>query len=1094
MSEHPNQPDFEPSGFFALRTPLLPFDELLSWGAGLDAPANRDPSRLAEALAADRSHLRGRLRAVVARPDVREALFVASPDLEERLDVWLREPDCEAGQKMERALVRYFSRMAGRATPFGLFAGCSVGTVSSETRLVIADRAGYQRHTRLDMDYVVALTEALARDPTVQNALDFSVNSSLYRVNGRICFAEVRRNGKGWTHHQVALEASDYLAATLARANAGAAPAALATALVDDDRATLDGATLDGAALGDAREYVAELISNQVLISELHPTVTGPEPIHGLVARLREQTDTTAGKVLEDARFALAALDAGGLGADPARYREIARRLESLPGKVELGRLFQVDMIKPAVDATLGQDVLGEIVRGVTILHRLARPPREDPLVRFREAFVTRYEGREVPLVEVLDTEAGIGFDKATGASTEASSLLEDLTFPQPVNETASWGKRDALLLRHLSDALTSGRQEISLSPRDLEEMSNSTPLPLPSAFAVMAAVAAPSEAAFAAGDFRVLLEGGSGPSGARLLGRFCHADPALCRHVEEHIRAEEALQPDALFAEVVHLPEGRMGNVLARPTLRAYEIPHLGRSSVPAPGQIPVSDLLVSVAGDQIVLRSARLGRRVVPRLTSAHNFSMSQGMYRFLCALQTQGTVGDFSWDWGVLRDAPFLPRVVTGRLVLSPARWQARREELRTLDQADDAARFQAVQAWRANRQLPRWIALADMDNELPIDLDNVFSVETLVGLINKREQATLVEFLPGPDELCARGPEGRFVHELVVPFIRRLERDKTQEATERRGDFHTAPAVLPPAPRRFPPGSEWLYAKLYTGSATADQVLREVVRPVSQAAVHSGAADSWFFIRYGDPDWHVRLRFHGDPQRLLGEVLPALRAATLPLLEDGRVWRFQLDTYEREIERYGGAEGIGLAEQLFQADSEAVLALVEQSPEDARGDARWRWALQGMDQLLIDLGLDLAGKLEVIRRTRDAFAKEFCVEPQFRHQLNAKYRKERRTVEALLVPDGEGQALPTPEHAVLHRRSEQWASAIADLKAREQAGKLRQSVKELAVSYLHMHANRLLRSAHRAQELVLYDFLARNYESRVIRERDRVNRSE
>ena len=36
-------------------------------------------------------------------------------------------------------------------------------------------------------------------------------------------------------------------------------------------------------------------------------------------------------------------------------------------------------------------------------------------------------------------------------------------------------------------------------------------------------------------------------------------------------------------------------------------------------------------------------------------------------------------------------------------------------------------------------------------------------------------------------------------------------------------------------------------------------------------------------------------------------------------------------------------------------------------------------------------------------------------------------------------------------------------------------------ELAVSYLHMHANRLLRSAHRAQELVLYDFLARLYQS-------------
>jgi hypothetical protein len=35
---------------------------------------------------------------------------------------------------------------------------------------------------------------------------------------------------------------------------------------------------------------------------------------------------------------------------------------------------------------------------------------------------------------------------------------------------------------------------------------------------------------------------------------------------------------------------------------------------------------------------------------------------------------------------------------------------------------------------------------------------------------------------------------------------------------------------------------------------------------------------------------------------------------------------------------------------------------------------------------------------------------------------------------------------------------------------------------AASYLHLHANRLLRSAHHAQEVILYDFLARLYESR------------
>src|SRR5262245_33105060 len=152
MRETTSLDDFAPSGFFALRTPLLPFDELRAWGDGLEAAsAGGDPARLETAYATDRACLRRRLRTAFLRPEVREALFVASPDLEGRFDLWLRGPDSEAGQKIERALVRYFARMAGRATPFGLFAGCSVGTVGGETRLAFTERARYRRHTRLDM-------------------------------------------------------------------------------------------------------------------------------------------------------------------------------------------------------------------------------------------------------------------------------------------------------------------------------------------------------------------------------------------------------------------------------------------------------------------------------------------------------------------------------------------------------------------------------------------------------------------------------------------------------------------------------------------------------------------------------------------------------------------------------------------------------------------------------------------------------------------------------------------------------------------------------------------------------------------------------
>jgi thiopeptide-type bacteriocin biosynthesis protein len=1078
MRQPPPPNDFAPSGFFAVRTPLLPFDDLLAWGDGLEAAAaGDDPARLEAAVAADRARLRRRLRAVFARPEAREALFVASPELEGRFDVWLRQPESEPGQKIERALVRYFARMAGRATPFGLFAGCSVGTLGDETRLALAERARYRRHTRLDMDYLVTLTDALARAPDLRPALAFGVNSSLYPARGRLRYCAVRRNGSGWTHHQVALEATDYLEATLARARGGASPEALAAALVERDPA---------ASVEEARDYVGDLIDNQVLVSELGPAVTGPEPIHDLAARLRQRAAMPAFR-LEQVREELEALDAGGLGADPARYRHIARLLEAVPGEAQLGRLFQVDMVKPVLSARLGPAVLDEVRRGVALLHRLARRPRDDRLARFREAFVSRYEGREVPLVEALDEDTGIGFDTLSGAAAEGSSLLDGLTLPEAGEETARWGRREAVLLRKLGEALAGGAGEVVLTPRDVEEMAEPDPPPLPDAFAVLAAVAAGSEAAVAAGDFRVLLAGGAGPSGARLLGRFCHADPDLHRWVQEHLRAEEALQPDAVFAEVVHLPEGRLGNVLARPVLRAYEIPYLGRAGVPAERQLPVTDLHVSVAGGRFLLRSARLGRRVIPRLTSAHNFHTSHGIYRFLCALQAEGTAGDLGWDWGPLGDAPFLPRVVSGRLVLSRASWRVSQEELASLGRVQGAARFRAVQAWRARRRLPRWIALADADNELPIDLDNVLAVDTLVELVKGRDRAALVELFPGPDQLWARGPEGRFVHELAVPFVRSLPSPPLRGRGVGGEGADSVLGIRSPVRRTFPPGSEWLYAKLYTGPATADQVLRDVVRPVTAAALESGAADRWFFVRYGDPDWHLRLRVHGRPARLHGEVLPALQGAVAPLLEDGRLWRVQLDTYEREVERYGGPEGVVLAERLFHADSEAALALAALLAEDPRGDLRWRLAFAGMDRLLADLNFDPDTRRTVVRQACEVFAAEFRAGADVKHQLGTRFRPERPTLEALLGPTPGGDARLAPGLEVLRHRSERLAPVTAELRACARAGRLSVPPAGLALSYLHMHANRLLRSAHRAQELVLYDFLERLYHSRAARRR-------
>src|SRR5439155_25206959 len=138
-----------------------------------------------------------------------------------------------------------------------------------------------------------------------------------------------------------------------------------------------------------------------------------------------------------------------------------------------------------------------------------------------------------------------IGFPPSEAGGADEGPLLKGLDLAGKSSETTPWGARERFLLEKLARALSDGTPEISLTEPDLEPILARDPPPMPDAFAVLASVAAASDEAISRGNFRILWTGTDGPSGVRLLGRFCQADPLLRRHVETHLRAEEALDPE---------------------------------------------------------------------------------------------------------------------------------------------------------------------------------------------------------------------------------------------------------------------------------------------------------------------------------------------------------------------------------------------------------------------------------------------------------------------------------------------------------------------------------------------------------------------
>src|SRR5205085_2668021 len=72
-------------------------------------------------------------------------------------------------------------------------------------------------------------------DAALRPELILRPNTSLYRAAGRLRYAEARLDGKLRSYHLVAVEPTDYLEATLARARDGVTAAALAAPLVDEE-------------------------------------------------------------------------------------------------------------------------------------------------------------------------------------------------------------------------------------------------------------------------------------------------------------------------------------------------------------------------------------------------------------------------------------------------------------------------------------------------------------------------------------------------------------------------------------------------------------------------------------------------------------------------------------------------------------------------------------------------------------------------------------------------------------------------------------------------------------------------------------------
>jgi lantibiotic biosynthesis protein len=967
-----------------------------------------------------------------------EAVYLASPVLF-RAAMDVKDFSLKENQNIAYSLAKYLMRSRTRCTPFGLFAGVGVVNWGSSTNITIGSCS--DRHTRLDMDYLCALALYLVKIDCVRQSVSFSPNSSIYLIDDDIRYIEYNYIG-GIREHQISsIKNNEYISAVLSIARSGANMQEIVSTIASEEISE-----------DEAFSFVNELIDCQLLISELDPAITGAEFLSQILSvlnqvRLKDPQLVSILDKLYKTEALLLKLD-NSLANGTDFYLQIIELLKAIGVPFDESKLFQVDKNIVTSSSTIDSKFQLGILNAIKQLSPLSGDLQRPNISNFIARFYDRYEDEEVSLLHALDTEMGVGYlDNIAGDFTPLIDGVR-LTETQGIDKI-SWTENQKKIFRLLNRTYINKKYEVMFSEFGFEE-SNVKP-DLCASSSVMFRIV---------NEKQIVLENVGGSSAANLIGRFAHAHAGIKAMVIDIAQQEQDLNNEVVFAEIVHLPESRIGNILLRPGFRDYEIPFLANSSKDIDHQFLLKDIFISVRHNKIFLRHKPSNTLIVPRLGSAHNFTYNAlPVYQFLCDLQTQNFQAGVGFSWGGIgKEFTFLPRVVLDNVILSPAMWQFNHRQILRICKLESV---EDILKWRNEESLPSTFLFTEGDNELFIDTSNCVLFDIFKSAIKNKTWVVLKESFLN-NAMPTKNAQGEHVANQFVAALIRNEPVYTNLNLELNNEE---------IKRNFSIGSEWLYLKFYCGAKSADNILQNGIKRVVEKAQSEKWIYKWFFIRYTDPNSHIRVRFHLTNSSHLQSIVDLVKLYVKPF--EG-IWKIQTDTYKRELERYG-YNTISQAETIFYLDSTAYLDFLEATDGDFREGTKWLWGLRSIDKLLNIFGYSLQNKKNLVESIRNGFAAEFRMNQDLKSQLDKKYRENKKEI---------GEFLENSDNYL----DEIWDSRMGVLeKTANEIGTLNPKVDQLLASFIHMHINRLVSSNQRLHELLMYDFLLRNYISQIARQK-------
>lgn len=675
----------------------------------------------------------------------REAIYLASLSL-------YNETKININKKSKVSLLKYYNRASTRYTPFGLFAGVNIGKFDKKDYYPKSFSENERlRDTKLDMHFLFSLSKHLNSIPHIKNNILYFPNNSIYKIGNKIRFIEYE-NKQGKRDYIISsAPLSEMLEQILFVSKEGKIIDELSSVLINEE-----------ISLEEAREFIYELIENQVLVSELEPNVAGNDFLASIISILEKIEAKKERDLLVDIKIKIQQLDLN-FGNLENEYAEIEELINNLNLEYDKKYLFQTDLYYDN-EIKLSYHWKRQLKKGISFLNKITVPYRETALEKFKEAFYERFENEEISLSFALDTEIGIGYLQNI-TTKGVHPYLEDLVLPSSKQKKELQIKLNPIhivLNQKLQNAYWNNDYVIKLSEddfNDFEENWND----LPDTLSLIGEIISENQ------QEKLYINNITGKAG-RLLGRFCSEKSTIKDFVKQISDKEQELNPNKILTEIIHLPESRIGNVIRRPQLRNYEIPYLANSTLEKENQISVDDLYLSIKNGKLFLRSKIHNKEVIPHLTNAHNYSKnSLPIYHFLCDYSNQNIRTSLFFDWGGLSKIyDFLPRVEYENIILSKAQWKINTEQIKIFNSIilseNIEQLFQKIEEWRKLKRIPQWIQWVQGDNTLAVNLQNFDLVQMFFSSVKNEKEIIIEEFL------C--NDKSDYVHQFVFSLNKDL----------------------------------------------------------------------------------------------------------------------------------------------------------------------------------------------------------------------------------------------------------------------------------------------------------------------------------